>query len=220
MPSVHQAVLTIKKPGIRPFDSAQGRLPARGERGGQESKKFLTGAVGLLVLALLISCRVAAPARVLEAEPPVIQDDLDRESLRRAVQHSMDYFAKIPGDRVIAGRPRKITGREAKESLVSFLEVIHLWDDPAKLAHAIRSRFDIVPSAVEQAERDILVTGYYRPVIDGSLTPTGLYRFPVYRKPDDLVESGGGKPVPYFSRHEIDVLGRLRGKGYEIAWVQ
>jgi membrane-bound lytic murein transglycosylase A len=198
-------VLTIKKAG---------------ERREQEANKLLPGAAGLLMLALIISCRVATPAQILESEPLVIQDDFDRESVSRAVQHSMDYFAKIPGDRVIAERPRKITAREARESLVSFLEVMNLWDEPGKLAQAIRSRFDIVPSAVEQAERDILVTGYYRPVIDGSLTPTGPYRFPIYRKPDDLVESPGGKPVPYFSRREIDVLGRLRGKGYEIAWVK
>jgi membrane-bound lytic murein transglycosylase A len=181
---------------------------------------LLSVAYSLLALTFLGSCHPGVDSRIGRSEQLVIQDDLDRESLSRAVQHSMDYFAKIPGDRVIAERPRKITAREAKESLVSFLEVMNLWDDPAKLAQAIRSRFDIVPSAVEQGERDILVTGYYRPVIDGSLTPTGLYRFPVYRKPDDLVESPGGKPVPYFSRHEIDILGRLRGKGYEIAWVQ
>jgi membrane-bound lytic murein transglycosylase A len=183
-------------------------------------KKLLTGAVGVLVLALLISCRVATPARVLEGEPLAIQDDLERGSLRQAVQQSLEYFAKIPGDRIIAERPRKITAREAKESLVSFLELTDLWEEPKKMGQAIHTRFDLVPSAVDRAARDILVTGYYRPVIEGSLTQTPAYRFPIYRKPDDLVESPGGKSAPYFSRHEIDVVGRLRGKGYEIAWVK
>jgi membrane-bound lytic murein transglycosylase A len=205
-------VLTIKKPGMRG--------EARGERREQESKKFLTGAVGLLVLALLISCRVATPPRVIDAEPLAIQDDLDGGSLRQAAQQSLEYLAKIPGNRIIAERPRKITAHETKESLLSFLEVMNFWGHPTKLTQAVHARFDLVSSAVDETERDILVTGYYQPVINGSLKQTGPYRFPIYRKPDDLVESPGGKPAPYFSRHEIDVLGRLRGKGYEIAWVK
>jgi len=32
-----------------------------------------------------------------------------------------------------------------------------------------------------------LITGYYVPVIEGSLTPNQLYRYPLYRPPDDLV---------------------------------
>ena len=196
------------------------KLKARGERREQESKKLLTGAAGLLALALLVSCRVATPERVVEAEPLVIHDDLDPGSLRQAAQRSLEYFAKIPGARIIAERPRKITARQAKESLASLLELTEPWNEPRKLSQAIHARFDLVPSAADQAERDILVTGYYRPVIDGSLTPSGVYRFPIYKKPTDLVESPGGAPAPYFSRREIDVLGRLRGKGHEIAWVK
>jgi len=198
-------VLTIKQPG--------GKQQER-------TRNFLRLLSRLLVLSLLVLSCGAGNKQIKQAEPLVIQDDLDRESLRQAAQQSLEYFAKVPGERIIAERPRKITAREAKESLASFLELTDLWNEPKKLDEAIRSRFDIVPSAVDQAERDILVTGYYRPVIDGSLAQTGPYRFPVYRRPDDLVESAGGKPVPYYSRHEIDVLARIRGKGYEIAWVK
>lgn len=181
---------------------------------------FLRFLAGLLVSSLVVLSCTAGNKQIGTGEPLVIQDDLDRESLRQAAQRSLEYFAKIPGDRIIAERPRKITAREAKESLSSFLELADLWNEPKKLGQAIHARFEIVPSSVEQAERDILVTGYYRPVIDGSLTQTGSYRFPIYRRPDDLVEPAGGKPAPYFSRHEIDVLGRLKGKGYEIAWMK
>ena len=180
----------------------------------------MRGLSSLLVLSLLVLSCGAGNKQIKQAEPLVIQDDLDRESLRQAVQQSLEYLAKVPGDRIMAERPRKITAREAKESLLSFLEVINLWGEPAKLAQAIRTRFDLVPSAVDQADRDILVTGYYRPLIEGSLTQTAAYRFPIYRKPDELIELAGGKSGPYLSRYEIDALGRLRGKGYEIAWVK
>jgi membrane-bound lytic murein transglycosylase A len=82
------------------------------------------------------------------------------------------------------------------------------------------------------------VTGYYQPIIDGSLTETTEYRLPIYGRPKDLVvgemvtllpqfradkivgRMAGELLVPYFSRREIDSLGRLRGKGNEIAWVK
>jgi membrane-bound lytic murein transglycosylase A len=185
----------------------------RGKRhkavGGRQetTKRFLPG---LLLLTLLISSCSAGDNHLSKISPPVIQDDLDRESLRAAVRRSLDFLAKVPGDRVLAERPRRVTAQEVKETLLSFLEVTELWDRPEKMAAALRSRFELVPFKHDPAE--ILVSGYYQPVIEGSLTPTGAYRFPIYRKPDNLVET--------FSRHEIDVLGRLRGKGYEIAWMK
>jgi membrane-bound lytic murein transglycosylase A len=112
---------------------------------------------------------------------------------------------------VLVERPKKITAQDVRESLLGFLEVMDLWDRPEKMVAAIRSRFELVQLG-PTTEKGILVTGYYQPVIDGNLTQTGAYRYPVYRKPDALVES--------FSRHEIDALGRLKGKGYEIAWVK
>ena len=174
-------------------------------------RKFLGAVYGVLALALLGACSPVAHKRIGATEPE-IQDDLDRESLRLAIQRSLEFLAKISGDRVLAERPRRVTAQDIKESLLGFLEVIDLWDRPEKMAEAIRSRFELVPSADDPAEKEVLVTGYYQPVIEGSLTQTGAYRFPVYRKPDNLVET--------FSRREIDVLGRLRGKGYEIAWLK
>jgi len=166
----------------------------------------------LLLLALLDSCYPGVHPRLADRVPAVIQDDLDPESLRAAVRRSLEFLAKVPGDRVLAERPRRVTAQDVKESLLSFLEVTELWDRPEKMAAALRSRFEIVPFMRDPAEKEILVSGYYQPVIEGSLTPTGAYRFPIYRKPDNLAET--------FSRREIDVLGRLRGKGYEIAWVK
>lgn len=81
-----------------------------------------------------------------------------------------------------------------------------------------------------------LITGYYEPLLRGSRTPTGRYRFPLYGVPDDLVvvelaevypelkgmrlrgRLEGRKLVPYPDRALIDGADApLRGK--EIAWV-
>ncbi len=65
-------------------------------------------------------------------------------------------------------------------------------------------------------------TGYYEPLLEGSLVRTGKYRYPLYRVPPDLIRKGnnigrmaGGEFVPFYSRFEIDAQGVLNGKNLE-----
>lgn len=173
-----------------------------------------------------------------ETDLSFFHDDMDRESLRRAVEQSLGFLAKLPADHPVGERPRKVTALEVRGSLISFLRLLDLWDQPEKLADEIRSRFELHPTAGGAGAGEILVTGYYQPVIQGSLTETTEYRFPIYGRPKDLIVAemvtlipqfraekvigrmDEDRLTPYFSRHEIDGLGRLRGKGYEIAWAK
>ncbi len=58
-----------------------------------------------------------------------------------------------------------------------------------------------------------LFTGYYVPLLKGSLTKTARYRYPAYAVPKDLV-----KGKAYHDRAAIEA-GALRGKGLELVWV-
>jgi len=81
-----------------------------------------------------------------------------------------------------------------------------------------------------------LITGYYEPILNGSLTQDARFRYPLYRRPDNLVtvDLGAlypelqGKPVrgrlygnrvvPYYSRGQIvDHAAPLQGQ--ELLWV-
>lgn len=81
-----------------------------------------------------------------------------------------------------------------------------------------------------------LLTGYYQPVIEGSLKPDPSYPHPLYGLPTDLVtvdlklfhsEPSGrlvgrvreGRLVPYYDRAAI-VGGALAGRGLEILWTK
>ncbi|MCI5050017.1 MAG: MltA domain-containing protein [Rickettsiales bacterium] len=55
-----------------------------------------------------------------------------------------------------------------------------------------------------------LLTGYYIPLEEGSLTRTNRFKYPAYAVPSDLKQ-------PYFSREEIE-NGALEGKGLELVW--
>lgn len=79
-----------------------------------------------------------------------------------------------------------------------------------------------------------LFTGYFEPVIRGSLSKTKEYQVPIYKRPDDLVgfdkaqEKKTGlrygrlvdnKPTPYYTRKQIE-QGQLAGKDLELLWVR
>jgi membrane-bound lytic murein transglycosylase A len=58
-----------------------------------------------------------------------------------------------------------------------------------------------------------LLTGYYEPVLDGSIVPGGRFTVPLYAPPPEL-DPG----QPYYSRAEI-VAGVLAGRGLELVWL-
>jgi membrane-bound lytic murein transglycosylase A len=81
-----------------------------------------------------------------------------------------------------------------------------------------------------------LITGYYEPLLRGSRTRNGAYRFPLYAVPDDMLTIDltsvypdlkqyrlrgrlqGNRVIPYYSRAEID-NGTAPVAGKELFWV-
>jgi membrane-bound lytic murein transglycosylase A len=59
-----------------------------------------------------------------------------------------------------------------------------------------------------------LFTGYFEPELNGSLTPSSRFRFPIYRMPPEA--RGAGQ---WLSRSEIETSGVLANRGLEIVWV-
>ncbi|MFV1992343.1 MAG: murein transglycosylase A [Acidiferrobacterales bacterium] len=99
----------------------------------------------------------------------------------------------------------------------------------------IETRF-VARQLVSTNNQEGLITGYYEPILNGSLKPDSRYRYPVYGRPKDLVvikldklypelagktirgRLDGNYVVPFYSRAEID-NGRNQLAGLEIAWV-
>jgi membrane-bound lytic murein transglycosylase A len=198
--------------------------------------RLIAALCSLLTVCFAVSAVLCAGQEVRQEGLPVFKDDLDRDSLHRAIHRSLEFLQRIPPDRFVGEWPEKITAEEVKTSLLSFMERLELVHKPVALRDFIRSRFRVRRSEGERGNGEVLFTGYYQPVIAASLVETKEFKHPIYGKPEDLVEleavSGGSDSqlekrigrmdgdrfVPYFSRHEIDVLGRLKGRGYEIAW--
>ena len=197
---------------------------------------FLRCKLSQFILTLTMAVVVAGCAVSVTA--PALDDDLDVASLRLAIDHSLAYLNKLPPERVVGVQPRAFTARELLDSLIAFDGLLAHSQCRTCLARAIAAAFEIIPSSMAANEADVLFTGYYQPVIDGSLTPGDGFDYPIYGVPADLLAPGpifangadtddkmpGGigfeLRVPYYSRREIDQLGALRGRALEIAWVR
>ncbi len=191
----------------------------------------------IVILALLLPIRPVGGQSIDDANP-TLSDDLDRESLRDAMRRSVTYLEKLPPDRVVGEQPRRFTAKEILDVINAFEKTLGHWECGECWLKRIRAGFDFVPSSRDPELENVLFTGYYQPVIDGSLTQTAEFRYPIYGQPSDLIVAEQVKLtptvttekiigrveeenfVPYHSRRDIDEKGILRGRGYEIAWLK
>lgn len=211
-------------------------------RSGLTSSKQL---LALLLISLgsfiLSACgRTAAPSpetafRAVAA--PTLSDDLNLKDLASGIASQRSALSRNPDSAMQFGPVSITRGKyvQALDRLSS--ELISSHSNSEKLEY-IRNNFLFYEIYGAQDWGEILLTGYFEPLIRGSLRPTSALSQPIYRRPDDLVtiplgafsqhfkeESAlkgrlaKGRVVPYYSREDIDGKYTLKGRGLEICWV-
>jgi membrane-bound lytic murein transglycosylase A len=173
---------------------------------------------------------------VQEAGSPACIDDLDLASLETAIERSIQYYEKVKDPYFHFGN-RIISIEELKASLLAFQAIIRSADTAEIKMNKIMDGFDFMPHHGQNDKGMVIFTGYYVPVLAGSPVRTSRYRYPLYRKPDDLIVANlgkfnskykseqlsgrleGGELIPYYSRDEIDRKSMLRGRHLEFLWV-
>jgi membrane-bound lytic murein transglycosylase A len=145
-------------------------------------------------------------------------------ALESPVQRSLEYALNMPADKPALARPgMSLTWGQVVRSLEEFLDLLpHLDSDPELLAQ----RF--VWYGMRQKP---LMTGYYTPEIEASLTRRPGYEFPIYGVPGDLrygpvrgrnrfYRVDKGRVLSYYRRGDVDLRKVLAGRGLEIAWAK
>ena len=168
---------------------------------------------------------------------PDFYDDLDMRSLLAAIEKNNKFLNRLPADRVFTYGNQKYSVKEVKESFRHFISILKESEDRSDLNYRIIRDFNIYTSIGFDSTKKVLFTGYYEPVIKGNYKKTDDYQYPIYSKPDDLIEiklgdfrrSFKGKRIiarikdgavtPYHDRKSIDLSGFLSGQGLEIAWL-
>lgn len=162
-------------------------------------------------------------------------DDGDWASLELALERNRRWLNAQPAEREFTYGPRRVRATQLLAALDEVLTWLAEEPSPAELASRLESLFDVAVN-VADGRSHMLVTGYYEPLIDGSLRHTDDYPVPVYGPPPDLFridlsdfgDQWAGKRVtgllsgkrllPYPDRQEIRRTQRLRGR--EIAWAR
>ena len=165
-----------------------------------------------------------------------LRDDLDDQSLRNAVEKSLEFYARIPEDRTYPLGDKTVTVRRLRETLLEFLRLL----DAKRLDRdSIAESFVIYRASSTAAEAKPLVTGYYEPVLEGRLEASREFCYPLYGVPSDLltIDLASFDPVrysgqrlvgrlkdkqvvPYYTRDEIDGQKKLDKAATKLAWLR
>lgn len=179
----------------------------------------------------------AAVIRVSASLYPGFSDDMGYDGLETAIEQSLSYLKKIPSDTEFSFGNDVFTAAHMIKSLEHFRNYIHTKPSGRNLKEFIRSNYRVYRSAGRDKDQKVLFTGYYEPILQGTIDKNTEYRFPVYARPDDLKtidlslfsqrfkgEKIIGRYadqtfVPYYDRKEIDREGFLKNHARAIAWV-
>jgi membrane-bound lytic murein transglycosylase A len=169
---------------------------------------------------------------------PEFQDDMDTDSLALAIERSLQYLNRLNNDTMFTYGSDAFSAEHIRKSLETFLLIIRQNSDSRKLKKELRKRFLLYKSAGCRGNKNVLFTGYFEPILDGNLEPDSLYKYPIYRMPDDLLRidlglfrpkysgeriiarTDGQSLIPYYTRRDIDEGRVLQGRDLEIAWLQ
>lgn len=192
--------------------------------------------------AVAVSTEPAKPAvslrRVEPDQWPPIADELDTRSLARAAAKSLKYLDSLKDQK----KSFKVGDRDVglgllTETVRAVVDAAREAKTAAELESRLKEGFELYQSVGSDGQGKVVFSSYYQPVLPASLRQTKKYKYPIYRKPGDMLEadlgafnakfkgetvlgrSANGSLVPYFDRRDIDVREALKGRKLEVAWL-
>ena len=180
---------------------------------------------------------VSPLVRIPDDQLPWFADDMDIESLDRAIGKSLQYFERVSGKGPFLMDDAWVSVQELRDSLIALREILGSADTEEVKQNRIRQAFDVYRTTGLDGRNNVLITGYFESLLRGSLTRTERFKYPIYRSPADAVAVNLGKfsekygsqqligrvidgeLIPYHSRRDIEEGGILSGRNLEIAWV-
>jgi membrane-bound lytic murein transglycosylase A len=169
---------------------------------------------------------------------PLFKDDMPYDSLIPAIKRNLEYLDRLDPGKIFQYGPHKITCQEVRNSQMAFLKLIEENPTPDQLNKEIRKHFRVYHAPGRLSDGKIFFTGYFEPIYEGSKFPDNTFKYPLYRKPANLLQIDlslfskkfkgekivgridGKKVLPYYSRYRIEVEKVLQGQDLEIAWLK
>ena len=119
--------------------------------------------------------------------------DFDLSALSLALERNLDYLRKLPEDREIDYGVATVKAGKVFLVQTELLTFLKQNPDLPEIKRFLQTKFKLLESVSVnflpwlRDEEPVLFTGYYVPTLHGALEPDECYRYPLYKKPDDLV---------------------------------
>ncbi|TYT73771.1 murein transglycosylase A [Desulfobotulus mexicanus] len=175
---------------------------------------------------------------------PVFSDDLQYEGMLAVLYKSLEFYRRISPDRPVRFGEDVYPASHMIATTRELMALVHTRPDRETLNRAIREKFLVYraagtppPGSDSRPEGKVLFTGYYEPLLKGSLSQREGFNVPLHGMPEDLVEVDlspfgqeyQGKRIrgrwtgstfePYPDRDAIVYKGALNGKAPVVAYL-
>jgi membrane-bound lytic murein transglycosylase A len=209
-------------------------------------KFHLLPSIALLPIALLLaaaSCKSTAPdygralplgaPALLPLDPGEKHPDFspqwnERADILPAVDNSIEWMKKEKSKTFFP--MENVSHARALRSLERFRYLLTQAKNQEEFAKLLDEQFVVYKSAGWDAKGGgVLFTGYCTPILDGRLKEDGVYQYPLYSLPPDLVKGPEGEILgqrtpdgihPYPTRQVIESTSLLEGKHLELVWLK
>jgi len=208
---------------------------------------YLSAIAALFYFFFLTGCSVLkihpflkdefAMQRVFSSNYPEFSDDMVCDNLEYGILQSISYLKRFPSSKQFRFGEDSFNAAHMIKTMEHFLNFIQTRPSKDEFNKFIKSNY-LVYKSIGGRHGNVLFTGYYEPVLQGSLERSAEYGFPIYARPCDLTSIdlslfiphlknkriigryAGRTVVPYFERDEIEYKAALKGKAEKIAWIK
>ncbi len=158
---------------------------------------------------------------------PLFIDDADRADLLKCARNHQTYLNRLPQNHLISIGNRTYSRQWILHSLNELISILESTPDSLEIHNQLIDKFDIFMASGQKYKSPgtMLVTGYFEPLYEGSLTPTDKYRYPLYSRPDSLINrtnteshtkdvgriDRNGNFISFWTRAEIENNQYLKG---------
>lgn len=171
-----------------------------------------------------------------EVAQPVLTDDLGLAGLREAINAELGVLTATSSTQMQMG-PLAVSRGDYQRALAKLSEVLAQPIPTLQKLQYITDNFRFFEFNGAPQTQEVLLTGYFEPVIRGCTSRTNSCSRPLYAKPADLISVelrdfserfkdekslkarlDKRRVVPYYTRREIDERGALANRSLELVW--
>jgi peptidoglycan lytic transglycosylase A len=170
-------------------------------------------------LLILNGCAKPPLDIVAHRDLPQFTDDLELDGLLTGAVRHLHYLNELPNDSTFTLGSDTYPVSWLRESMNSFIDVLKQDPSSEELARIVGENYTIYQAGgrKDHPRGEMLITGYYEPLLRGSLTKEGVFQYPLYSPPASLVQTKDpksgkmlfkrkkvqGQLIPYWTRQEI-----------------